>query len=80
MYDYCFNMSAIAIEISVPVYTCYFTSTQCYGCSSVYSSVKNNMARFRKWLNLESVIGHTPAQDVMEVLGYLAYDTVREVG
>ena len=38
-----------------------------------------SMARFRKWLNLESVIGHKPAHNVMEVLGYLAYDTVREV-
>ena len=39
-----------------------------------------NLARFRKWLDLEPALdGHTPAHDVIEILGYLAYDTVREV-
>ena len=42
-------------------------------------SLDKNMGNFRKWLNLESAIGQKPAQSVMEVLGYLAYDTVREV-
>ena len=39
-----------------------------------------NLARFRKWLDLEAALdGHTLAHDVIEILGYLAYDTVREV-
>ena len=42
-------------------------------------AVVKNMGRFHKWLDLESVIGHRPAQGVMEILAHLAYDTVREV-
>ena len=39
-----------------------------------------NLARFTKWLDLEAELdGHTPAHDVIEILGYLAYDSVREV-
>ena len=37
-----------------------------------------NLARFRKWLDLEAALdGHTLAHYVIEILGYLAY--VREV-
>jgi transcription initiation protein SPT3 len=50
-----------------------------YGQCRQVSFVKN-LARFRKWLDLEPALdGHTPAHDVIEILGYLAYDTVREL-
>ena len=44
----------------------------------LYSAVKN-LVRFRQWLNLESLMNHTLANDVIEILAYLAYDIVREV-
>ncbi|CAI8025398.1 Transcription initiation protein SPT3 homolog [Geodia barretti] len=50
-----------------------------YGQCRQVSFVKN-LARFRKWLDLEATLdGHTLAHDVIEILGYLAYDTVREL-
>ena len=49
-------------------------------CVCIIFAVKN-LGRFRKWLDLDAALGgnNSPAHDVMEVLGHLAYDTVREV-
>ena len=49
-----------------------------YECTADLSSDKN-VGKFREWLSLQSATGQRPGHDVMEVLGYLAYDTVREV-
>lgn len=37
------------------------------------------MGKFKEWLKIDSYSELKPTQDMMEVLSYLAYDTVREV-
>ena len=38
-----------------------------------------NAAKFKEWLNLGSLMQQGPGRGVTEILGYLCYDTVREV-
>lgn len=40
---------------------------------------EKNRAKFKEWLDIGSIVDTKPNQDVIEVIGYLAYETVHEV-
>ena len=43
-------------------------------------TVDKNTAKFKEWLDVGSLVELKPNSDVIEVLGFFAYETVREVG
>ncbi|KAL5457632.1 hypothetical protein EMCRGX_G034913 [Ephydatia muelleri] len=43
------------------------------------ASFGKNAAKFKEWLNLGSLMQQGPGRGVTEILGYLCYDTVREL-
>ena len=42
-------------------------------------TVDKNTAKFKEWLDVGSLVELKPNSDVIEVLGFFAYETVREV-
>lgn len=43
-------------------------------------TVDKNTTKFKEWLDIASLVELKPNTDVIDVLGYFAYETVREVG
>jgi len=43
-------------------------------------TVDKNTTKFKEWLDIASLVELKPNTDVIEVLGYFAYESVREVG
>ncbi len=41
-------------------------------------SLEKNASKFKEWLGIGSIVDLKPNQEVTEVIGYLAYETVRE--
>lgn len=52
----------------------------CHNRFFLAPTVDKNITTFKEWLDIASLVELKPNTDVIEVLGYYAYETVREVG